>query len=102
MFNTKEGHNEQNFTTWKELILIEMEKYNETLDDIISNTMSEEEMNKEFDNEWGGNSAYYFTIWSKTRIYFSAVNDGVFNLVESISRNPNNKAILCCGCIIEE
>lgn len=77
--------------TWGEMILSEMSIHNETLDDIISNTMTEDEMDKLFDSGYGGSEGIPFTVWTKKRVYFPVVYDGA-EWVGSVSRDPDGKA----------
>jgi len=77
-------------TTWRKLLVEEMELHGETLVDIESNTMSNEEMDKEFDNGYGGPEGIPFTIWTKNRVYFPICYDGA-EWVGSVSRNPDGK-----------
>ena len=77
-------------TTWKKELKDVMKAYGESLSDIESNTMSDEQMNKGFDNGFGGSEGCPFTVWTKKRIYFPAVYDGS-EWVASVSRNPDGK-----------
>ena len=45
-------------------------------DEILWCTLSEEELNKEFDDGYGGHSGAAFTAWSKNWVYFPIVYDG--------------------------
>lgn len=75
---------------WKTLLVEAMEKRGETLTDIESNTMSEDEMLKEFDCGFGGSNGIPFTVWTKNAVYFPAVYDGA-EWVDSVSRNPDGE-----------
>ena len=77
-------------TTWKEQIEGEMGFYGESLLDIVSSTISEDEMNKEFDNSYGLVEGIPFTVWTANRVYFPASYDGSEWCV-SVSRNPDGK-----------
>lgn len=77
-------------TNWKELIQHEMNKRKETFDDVVSSTLTEEELLKEFDCGFGGSEGVPFTLWTTNRVYFPAVYDGS-EWVESVSRNPDGK-----------
>ncbi len=77
-------------TNWKELIQHEMNKRKETFDDVVSSTLTEEELLKEFDCGFGGSEGVPFTLWTTNRVYFPAVYDGA-EWVESVSRNPDGK-----------
>ncbi len=77
-------------TNWKELIQLKMNCYNETFDDVVSSTLTEEELLKEFYCGYGGSEGVPFTLWTTNRVYFPAVYDGA-EWVESVSRNPDGK-----------
>ncbi len=75
-------------TNWKSLLISEMQDQKETLDDIESNTMTQKEMNKKFDNGYGGTSGIPFTVWTANTVYFPICYDGA-EWVGSVSRNPD-------------
>lgn len=83
-------------TTWKEKIQIEMDLYGESLSDIVSSTISEDEMNKEFNNSYGLIKGTPFTVRTANRIYFPAGYDGAEWCV-SVSRNQGGKPISHIG-----
>lgn len=81
-----------NMTNWRELILIAMKEHGESLGDIISNTLSEQEMDVKFSRgHKAGLEGQPFMIWTNNRVYFPAVYDGS-EWVEGVSRNPDGKA----------
>ena len=77
-------------TNWRELMLKAMEIHGESLKDIISNTLTEQEMDVKFDCGYGDSEGQPFTAWTEKRVYFPAVYDGS-EWVESVSRNPDGK-----------
>lgn len=78
-------------TTWKEQIQIEMGIYGESLSDIISSTLSQEQMNAEFDNSMNAVlEGIPFTIWTANRVYFPACYD-TGEWCASVSRSPDGK-----------
>ena len=77
-------------TTWKEQIEGEMGFYGESLPDIVSSTISEDEMNREFNNSYGIVKGISFTVWTANRVYFPADYDGS-EWCASVSRNPDGK-----------
>jgi len=83
-------------TTWKEEIEVEMEFYGESLSDIVSSTLSQEQMNSEFDNSYGLVEGIPFTVWTANRVYFPASYDGAEWCV-SVSRNPDGKTTAHVG-----
>jgi hypothetical protein len=76
---------------WKEMLLDAMWERGETLADIEANTMTDEEMNKEFDSGYGGTEGVSFTVWTKNTVYFPICYDGA-EWVGSVSRNPDGKS----------
>ncbi len=77
-------------TDWKTLILAEMQTHGETPLDLISNTLTDEEMLMEFDDGFGGTEGKPFTAWSGSRTYFPICYDGA-EWVGSVARNPDGK-----------
>lgn len=67
---------------WKELI-----KEAAKSDVIIHCTLSDEELNINFDNGYGLVEGKPFTAWSEKRVYFPVCFDGL-ECVESVPRNP--------------
>ena len=77
-------------TTWKEQILHEMKIVGETFQDVVSCTLTDEQLLKEFDSGFGSSQGLAFTLWTSNRVYFPAVWDGA-EWVRSVSRNPDGK-----------
>lgn len=77
-------------TTWRELITQAMSP-DESWDDVVSCTASEEELDVEFDNDFGTTEGMPFTLWTKKRVYFPVGYDGAES-VSYVSRNPDDKA----------
>ena len=77
-------------TTWKEQILHEMKIVGETFQDVVSSTLTDEQLLKEFDSSYGHSQGLAFTLWTSNRVYFPVVYDGA-EWVESVSRNPDGK-----------
>ena len=72
--------------TWRELINDALEG-----DELIANTLTDEEMDIEFDDGYGGSEGKSFTAWSEKRVYFPVVYDGA-EWVGSAPRNPCDEA----------
>jgi hypothetical protein len=87
---TQSGGKEKMKTTWKELITDAMENSKESWDDVVSCTLTENELEKKFDGGYGGSEGKPFTLWTKKRVYFPVVYDGS-EWVESVSRRPDKK-----------
>jgi len=71
---------------WKNMLVEEMEKYGETIADIISNTMTEEQMNEVFDDGYGIAYGCSFTVWTEKSVYFPVCYDGA-EWVGRVARN---------------
>ena len=78
-------------TTWRKLLVDTMEETNESFADIESSTLTEAELDTEFDNGYGLSEGAPFTVWTKNHVYFPAVYDGA-EWAASVSRNPNGHA----------
>ena len=75
---------------WRNAIAESMAFFNETWDDIEAITLSDEELDRQFDNGYGGTEGEPFTIWTMSRVYFPACYDGR-EWVESVARHPDGK-----------
>lgn len=73
-------------TNWKTLVGVALKKAGEDWSDIVANTMSDADMEKEFDDGFGGAEGCAFTIWTTKFVYFPCVYDGA-EWVERVSRN---------------
>jgi hypothetical protein len=73
---------------WKELIQYEMNYHDETFDDFVECTLTEEELMVYFDCSYGGYEGKPFTLWTTNRVYFPEGYDGSEG-VRSVSRNPD-------------
>jgi hypothetical protein len=76
-------------TNWKELISFEMKYNNESFDDVVFTTLSEEDLLKKFDSGYGMPEGCPFTLWTKNRVYFPVTYDGAES-VQSVPRNPSS------------
>lgn len=74
--------------TWRELIKDETDARNN--DVIIASTLTEEQLDQQFDDGYGGSEGIPFTAWSETRVYFPVVYDGK-EWVGSLPRNPSDE-----------
>ena len=77
-------------TTWREELIEALEENNETFEDIISNTMSEEEMDEEVNisgYEFKDEICDFF-IWTTNYVYFNFSCDDSSEFVLSVPRNP--------------
>ena len=76
--------------TWRQMITEELKENKETWNDIVSITLTDEELDKEFDPGYGSREGQPFTAWTKRRVYFPVTYDGA-EWVASVSRKPNGK-----------
>lgn len=83
-------------TTWRELITEEMRGHNESWENVVSCTLTDEGLNKKFDDDYGLSKGVPFTLWTKKRVYFPAVYDGS-EWVASVSRDPDGKPTFHVG-----
>ncbi len=83
-------------TNWKTLLEQAMEDKEETLGDIVSNTLTEEEMLRKFDDDYGAEEGIPFTVWTENTVYFPICYDGS-EWVGSVARNPNGLATIHQG-----
>lgn len=74
--------------TWRQLIKDELKTRGDSWDNIVSMTLTEDDLDKEFNTCFGGIEGIPFTVWTKNRVYFPVVYDGA-EWVESVSRNPD-------------
>jgi len=77
-------------TTWKELLEAAMQERGETFDNIVANTLSDVDMNDEFDDGFGGINGCPFTVWTNNTVYFPVHHSGS-EWVGSVSRHPDGK-----------
>ena len=75
-------------TTWRKLLDVALANQFEGFDDIVSNTMTAQEMDVEFDENFGSVKGIPFTVWTAKRVYFPTEYDGA-ERVASVLRNPD-------------
>jgi hypothetical protein len=79
-------------TTWRKLILLEMARQQEKWGDIVSSTFEGTTgLDDVFDSGFGGHEGCAFTLWTKERVYFLIVYDGA-EWAGSAPRNPCDQA----------
>ena len=74
---------------WKQMLQEEFEKNKEDFSKMVT-TLTEEEMNREFDSGYGGTEGAYFTAWGDKYVYFPICYDGA-EWVGTAPRNPCDK-----------
>ena len=77
-------------SNWKEMLNSALEENGESWSDVEANTMSENEMAKNFDSGYGATEGCPFTVWTKNTVYFPLSYDGS-EWVGSVSRNPDGR-----------
>lgn len=77
-------------TTWRQQLTDALKEQQETWPDIESITLTDNQLDTEFDDGFGGAEGEPFTVWTKNRVYFPIVYDGA-EWVESVSRHPDGK-----------
>ena len=79
------------FTTWRKEIDIALKERNESFDSVVCCTLSEEELDYQFNDGFGWPNGLPFTLWTREFVYFPVCYDGA-EWVGSVSRHPDNKA----------
>jgi len=77
-------------TTWRKDITRCMLGTGETWADVEACTLTDEELDLEFDPGYGGENGLPFTLWTKGYVYFPVCYDGS-EWCGSVSRNPGGK-----------
>lgn len=77
-------------TTWRKELSEALEQNSETWGDVEASTLSERQLDNQFDPGYGGAEGDAFTLWTKDRVYFPAVYDGA-EWVAWVPRNPNGE-----------
>ncbi len=76
---------------WRRKIIAEMSMHKESWTDVISCTITHDELDEEFDDGWGQKNGKSFTLWTNRRVYFPTEYDGSED-VASVSRHPDGLA----------
>ena len=76
--------------TWRKLLEAAMFYHHETLADLVAITLTDEELNKEFDGGYGSPEGKPFTAWTANTVYFPIQYDGAES-VGSVARHPDGK-----------
>jgi len=86
-----------NNTTWRKLIKKELAKNGDSESDILFQTLSQEELDDEFDAGHGISNGLPFTMWTIDHVYFPAVYDG-WEWCASVRRDPCDLKTAHIGC----
>ena len=73
-------------TTWRKQLILACQGTGDKFEDLIT-TLTEEELDIEFDNGFGGEEGLPFTAWSENFVYFPVMYDGS-EWVGVVPRNP--------------
>jgi len=76
--------------TWRNLLTDALRKRGETLTDLVSCTLTEDELTSEFDSGFGDVNGKPFTAWTAATVYFPLCFDGR-EWVGSVSRHPDGR-----------
>lgn len=78
-------------STWRKLLTEEFGYTGDTWADVVSCTLTDEELDVEFnDRSWGGENGKPFTLWTHKWVYFPTTYDGREE-VAFVSRHPDGK-----------
>lgn len=81
---------------WKTMLEDALKANRESWSDIESNTMSEADMDKQFNSDFGGVGGCAFTVWTTASVYFPVIYDGA-TWVGRVSRHPDGKPTTAQG-----
>lgn len=73
---------------WRTLITEAMQECKENWPDVVACTLTDQELDKPFSDDYGGTEGKSFTLWTVHRVYFPVVYDGA-EWCASVSRNPD-------------
>ena len=76
--------------TWRKLISEEMEMWGDTWSNVESCTLSDADLDAEFDENYGVQKGKPFTVWTKYRVYFPGLFDGS-EWAASVARHPDGE-----------
>lgn len=77
-------------TTWQQLIDAERRRVKDD-SDVVHCTLTNHQLNVEFNDSYGSAEGEKFTLWTKQRVYFPVVYDGS-EWAGSAPRNPCDEA----------
>jgi len=79
-----------NKETWRQMIADEMKEHGESWENTVDSTLTDEQLDKEFDSGYGGTEGDAFTVWTEKRVYFPICYDGA-EWCGSVARHPDGK-----------
>jgi hypothetical protein len=76
--------------TWKDYLESAFVLDGDSWANVESSTLSESELNREFDSDYSSTEGAPFTVWTARRVYFPVQYDGA-EWVASVARHPDGK-----------
>lgn len=73
--------------SWRDLIELEMKVNDDSFGAVVHCTLSWHELDRKFDNDYGGTEGKPFTLWTEKRVYFPVCYDGA-EWASSVPRDP--------------
>lgn len=77
-------------TTWRKELEEVFEAQGEWWDDIEASTLTDEQLDTEFDRGYGSTEGVPFTVWTKNSVYFPWCYDGAEG-VARVARHPDGQ-----------
>ena len=77
-------------TNWRTELTRQFKLNGETWADVVANTLTEAELDIEFDSGYGIAEGVPFTLWTKNYVYFPVQYDGA-EMACAVPRNPNGQ-----------
>lgn len=75
-------------TTWRKALGIAFADSKDSWENVEAMTLTEEQLDRPFDDGYGGSDGDPFTLWTKDHVFFPAVYDGA-EWVAYVSRHPD-------------
>lgn len=75
-------------TNWREMLDEAFSETGDSWENVISSTLSDEELDSKFDRGYGGTEGKPFTVWTHKNVYFPICYDGA-EWAGHASRNPD-------------
>lgn len=79
-------------TTWRAQITHEFYANRDSWEDVVHCTLSDSELDTEFNDGWGVTNGQPFTLWTENYVYFPICYDGA-EWVGSAPRHPCDEAL---------
>ena len=79
-------------TTWRKDVTEHLSGHGEVFADVERCSISDEDMDREFEDDYGWTRGIPFILWTKTRVVFPVCYCGT-EWVESVPRNPCEESL---------